>query len=269
MPPLTPLALLLFSTLGVATHEPPCFVTINEVRSTSRLAQFAQNNLSEQKIRLLPEALAIHRLLGVKNPREIHTDALRALLNDARQREAQFDTKGANAIRREILSAFENALNINNEIISITATANHDLAASFLAEGNTDDARRTATEAIRRFANHPLDAARYPPTVHRLFEDARNFLASMPHAPLLIESDVTGEIFAEGTHLGRIQREKSVTLPVGIYRIWLTRAEGSSLPHRVVIGPEGLSLRIDWKFDQRLDLSQGLHLKCEPCLEDL
>src|SRR2546426_86082 len=69
-----------------------------------------------------PEDL-VERLTGVREPRLPDEQALTQMLADAADREARFDTAGANALRGQVLRAFDAALRPSAGLRTLAARA--------------------------------------------------------------------------------------------------------------------------------------------------
>lgn len=213
----------------------------------------------------------LERLTGSRELRAPNIDALRAMLADAREREARFDTAGANALRTEILKAFDSATVETVALRDVAAAAAQDIAAALVAEGNNSGAELLAREALRRFASVPLDPTRHSPAVHAVFDAAREKLAAGQFGELVVETDATGTVLLDGNDLGEVERRLTTRVPGGRYRLWLLDPDGNtSIPRSVEVGESGATVKIGVRLELRLLFSPVVGLRCPgECVEDL
>jgi len=181
----------------------------------------ARQAASAQGETALEDADLVLRLTGMHAVRIANEATLAIMLRDARDAEARFEAEAAEALRQEVVRAFDEAVAPSAGLRALVATALHDSAAAALAEGHADSALSVAREALRRFGGTPLDTKRHPPAVQQLFRRAATTLAAAPHAQLAVTSDREGELWADGTDLGALVGSRTVTLP------WASIAYGS------------------------------------------
>lgn len=187
-------------------------------------------------------------------------------LTQARTLEANFETEAANALRLEVIGAFDRTARPQELARVLASTAYLDYAAALLGEQRVEQAEHVALEARRRFANAHPHPDRYPPAVVRLFDQALDRLATLPQVRLEVRTDVPGDVYVDGTLLGRVRDRLERTLPAGRYRVWLEHADGMSWPHPVDLEREGAVLNLLARRDARLHLAPHLALVCDrPC----
>lgn len=205
---------------------------------------------------------AKRRLTGLDEPRHSDIGAVRALLSDAAQREAHFDTQGADSLRREVLAVYDNLLRSDDVVRDAAAQALQDRAAAAQAEGRNADALVDALEAVRRFPSYAVDLSRHPPRVEELYEQARAVLRSMPQGALEVTAPHAGELFADGRSLGRVVGRQALRLPLGRYRLWLRDHDRISWVHPVEISPVPAQAHIDLHVESAVSWEPFLTLRC-------
>lgn len=209
---------------------------------------------------------ARRRLVGTDNARIPDEAALTHMLADARDREARFDTVGANAVRREVLAAFETAVWPSAALRRLAAQAAQDIAAAMLNEGKTHEAAKAAREAVGRFPDVPIDAQRYSPAVRAQFATASSSARAM--ASLTIGVDAPGTLVVDGRPMGEVVDGATLELPPGRYRVWLEHEGDATLPERVELSPSGGRIAIATRLAGRVDLWPVLSLRCdEDCVK--
>jgi hypothetical protein len=210
------------------------------------------------------------RLVGATEPRDPDLKALQTLLTEAREREAYFDTPAAQALRRQILGAFDSALKPDAALRQLAAAAALDAAAASFVEGSRAKAREQAREAYRRFGHVPIDSTRLSPPIVQFLTREQQAADDVPRVHLLVVSDRAGNVYADGAALGRTEGRLSTTLPPGDYRIWLEHDAGWSLPYPVHVGDDGAEVHIDAALDAHVKLGDPPVLLCsDTCSADL
>jgi hypothetical protein len=198
------------------------------------------------------------------------TTALRKMLEEARVLEASFDTVAANAVRAQILEAFDREPQPSKELRNIAGQAAQDIAAGWLTEHQLAKAERAAREAARRFTDTPLDTIRFSPFVMDLLTGQRLVLQADPKLRLSIHSATPGLVYADGTKLGSLDGALEAHLPPGEYRVWLVHAAGMSLPYEVKLDKEPAAVTIDADADARIRRGPPCSLACgSTCIRDL
>jgi hypothetical protein len=201
-------------------------------------------------------------LTGSPTPAEADEDALRRMLLDARQYEAHFETAEANALRRQVLRAFENAIRPSRALRLLAAEASLEIAAGLLVDGDRSGATRAAREALRRFPLSVDTTYRAPATVDFLAAQQRA-VAAGSRVQVTIRSDRAGTVFADGMLLGETDGVLVTSLLPGRYRLWLEWPGGESLPHVVDVQVAPPQVRIETALDKRLRLEPVVGLQCD------
>jgi hypothetical protein len=203
------------------------------------------------------------RLTGAADPRHPDEEAVARMLADAREREARFDTSGANAIRQEILRLFGSTIRPSPAMRDLAGEAGLDMAAALRLEGHRKAAGRKAREVWRRFAGTRIDDVRHSPDTVSFFERQQQAVAAGPRFRLTVVSAVAGVVFADGTRLGETDARLTAELPPGEYRVWLECEDGASLPHPVTIGETPVEVTIDAEIEQRISVGRVVVLRCD------
>ena len=258
----------------VATYT--CIVSTLSLGTSPRTqaaspAQGVRCTLSGDGGATLTDAEVAGRLTGMATVRSADATTLETMLRDAREHEARFESAAAQALRREVVRAFDDEPRPSAALRALAATAMHDLAATTLADGNAVEARQLAQEALRRFADASLDTRQYPPPVQAVFSDAAAQLALAPRHELTVrlDSGVAGDLWVEGTSLGAFTSRRVLTLPAGRYRIWASHEGGTSLPYAVDLTRGPIEIRIDLSLEERVELLPRARLRCSACAADL
>ncbi len=230
-----------------------------EQRVRARADREAKNTAT-----ILSHAEVIAKLIGDLPGDEPPTDSFSALLDRARDLEAEFESDRAAEVYQQIIAGFDHALRPTGPERAATAQALHELAASLAANGHPDDAAERARQAARRFPDHPPDPLRQPPALMKLFDVANEEILAAPTGKVVVTSVQEGEVFLDGRSLGNSRGRVVRSLPVGRYRAWLVTEAGISLPHPLLIeaGVES-ELTIDAALDRCLQLAPILTLTCE------
>ncbi len=267
---------MIISVVAALTHVSlAAQVALFGASAATPSASFAERAavLARQGDSTLTDAAIKERLTGMPATRTVDEEAIATMLRDAREHEARFEAGAAAALRREIVRAFAETLAPSASLRTLTATALHDLAAGLLAEGRSREALQRAGEALRRFADTPLDTRVNPPAVQQLFRNAAATLAGAPRYELSVTSDRPGEVWADGTRLGTVDTARTFSLSAGQYRVWLVWATGMSLPYPIDVSSSRAELRLDSELDQHLALTSKPSLRCPrdcaPALERL
>lgn len=261
---------LLVAGLGGAASPPARTIVVALGEDDTAIDRVKRRETIEAEDRrtIVSHVEAVTRLTGVESPAASDRGRLIALLGEAREREAEFETERAVALYREIIAAYDQALFPSAPQRVATAQAIQELAATLHASGSVEEAATWAREAMRRFPDHPPDAMRHPPRVIALFDAANDALLADPTGKLDVVSTKGGEVFVDGRSLGRSRGRVMRTLPAGRYRAWLVTDDGISLPHPVDLkaGAE-IEITIDAELDHCLKLAPVLTLTCEQTWE--
>ncbi len=208
-------------------------------------------------------------LTGSPEPKDPDEHAVRRMLTEARDREARFDTSGANDLRQQILRAFDHAVRPSSQMRALAGEAGLDMVAALLAEGQLETAEATAREIWARFPSTPIDETRHPPDAVQWLAARRDAVASDRRFPLTVLSSRAGVLFADGTRIGDTTGQLSTQLPRGSYRIWLEWEGGVSLPHAVELGPDAatekaqpVTVTIDADLESRIGFGTTTTVKC-------
>ena len=213
---------------------------------------------------LSPEQLT-KQLVGHPHPEPANLEELKSMFNEARKREAHFDSRGAYTMREKLFEAIERSPELNLELVELAAQAGHDQVAAFLAEGKKKPANYKARLLMTHFTASPIDRRRHPPPVVEALERAQRANTN-PRGKLTITSDRPGVLYADGRLLGSIAKTKIVELPMGAWRIWLETPDQTSRVQRVVLGHQPVTINLDSQVREALRLEPTLHLACErPC----
>jgi len=203
-------------------------------------------------------------IVGTATPRTPDLMELNQWLADAREREARFDSAGANALRQQVLAAFADCLHTNPELRQVAVTAQLDLVASQLGEDKTPAAELLARNLVRRFGRPHLDPARYPPAVRTLFDTTAQEAARAPTMEVRVKSHRPGTVYADGRLLGPIQNNARFRLQRGDYRLWLVDEQGqSSLPRVIDIEDQPVDITLSIELDERLLIEDSVLLRCD------
>jgi hypothetical protein len=203
------------------------------------------------------------RLTGLPTPRSVDRDALSRLLADAAEHEARFDTAGANALREQVLSAFDQSLRPTVDQAELAARAVFDQVAALLGEADRAAAEERALLGVRRFGGFRLDPARYPPGVVAFVESVRQSQSAAPRGRLRIEADGPGTVLIDGREVCTASAACSLELPAGAYRVWMVEPNGgSSLSHHLEVRPGESVLRVALGLESRLSLTPDPALSC-------
>jgi hypothetical protein len=113
------------------------------------------------------------------------------------------------------------------------------------------------TEALVRHPTLALDAARYPPRMRRLLEQARVDLSEVGLGELRVASVPTGAtVFVDGRPLGRTPLDVTGTLPLGAHRVWLEHEGLRSATRELVLTDDKAVLEIDVVLEASLRAAQ-------------
>lgn len=241
---------------------PVALVAVGEVQPLRASFDTAARAISQRGDTPLSSAELLLRLLGNDTVREPNLTALQGMLEDARQSEARFDAAQAQALRQEILRAFDATPRPTPELRQLTREAMQDWTASLLTENDQAGAKKLAQETWRRFGAAPLDAKRNSPSVRdfvsRVYDEQRTIKTGILH----VKSDVSGELWLEARRLGNIKSEARYAVPQGTYRLWLVTPAGMSLPYTIHVG-ETAQVHLQTSLDAKLHVStEGVRLGC-------
>jgi|MDTC01.3.fsa_nt_gb hypothetical protein len=247
-------------------------LTLQLIGSTALIASGSPNDVNQvlEQLKkqnpdwLSPEQLS-KKLVGHPQPESAKLEELKLMFNEARKREAHFDSHGAYKMRKQLFEAIERSPELNLELVEIAAQAGHDQVAAFVAEGKKEVAKHRARVIMTHFTASPIDLRRHPPPVVELLENAQRANTN-PRGKLTITSDRPGVLYADGRLLGSIAKTKSVALPMGAWRIWLETPDRTSQVQRVILGNKPVAIELDSTVRNALRLEPTLHLACEiPC----
>jgi hypothetical protein len=249
---------------------PIAVVALDDAPSSATLAAALATRLSAAGETVLTTAQLTQRLVGAAEPRDPSVAALQALLAEGREREAYFDKAGAEALRRQVMGAFDAALRPEAALRKVGAEAARDLAVASLIEGDPEAAREQTHEVWRRFGLVPIDAARLSPAIVRFLTAEREAAEATARVPVVVTSDRGGTLYADGMVLGRTDGKLVTALPAGDYRLWLETGGGWSLPRPIRVERGRLEVRIETALDSRLALTDPIALRCAAsCKTDL
>ncbi|MEE8409891.1 MAG: hypothetical protein V3T05_09815 [Myxococcota bacterium] len=256
--------------IGASGPETTAVVGLGDPTTTAPAVARATDDRRRDGEVVLERQELLRRLTGLAKTRVAVVSALEKMLADARDREARFDTTGANALRVEILRVFDRSARPTMALRHIAAVAAQEIAAALLAEGNEAGALLRARETLRRFSSTPLDSARHSPAVQALFARAAQELEEGPSGVLTVLCDEAGTVFADGNALGPIDGRLEHRLPAGPYRVWWIDEDGTSgFPHPVEIHGDGASVTIVAALEQSLALEPVVALRCKNDCGDL
>ncbi len=106
------------------------------------------------------------------------------------------------------------------------------------------------TEALVRHPTLALDAARYPPRMRRLLEQARVELSEVGLGELRVTSSTSGaRVFVDGRALGTTPLDVAGALPLGRHRLWLEQDGGRSATRDVVLTDDKAVIDVDVAFE--------------------
>lgn len=239
-------------------------------------AQIRSRFEKSQGMRFLSDAAALRTLLGGRRLRAVDQAQIELWQEDARAREAHFETPSASEMRHRILSAFDGALAPEQKLRQIAGIAAVEEAASWWIEGRHTRAHKEALWALRHFSQNEPDSVRYGPQVLAWWEKMVTLAGEQSRYPLKLHSDWPGEIWVDGVHQGSVagNEDAVVHLPVGDYRVWIRwQGGGWSLPQRISLSESqkdpskmlaGLSARLQFerRIDRALSVERGLTLSC-------
>ncbi len=237
-------------------------------RLTSELERASAAAQRDGVTLLSAEEVAL-RLTGSREPRRPDEAALLGLLADAREREARFDTEGAQAARRHLVEAFDQALAPSERLRQLTTESYLDQCAAEVAAGNREAAAALAHELGRRFGAVEVDGKRYPPAVRELVQHALATLDAALKRRLLVHLDAPGEVLVEGRSLGTADHTLEAHLVPGTYRVWVVAGGALGLPYAVDLREGDGEVVVSSHLDARLRLGAPLSLSCSPCTEEL
>jgi hypothetical protein len=124
------------------------------------------------------------------------------------------------------------------------------------------EAQLWAREAVRMFSTVAIDPQRHSPPILRLFAQAKKALAKEPQTKVIVNSDVPGRIYAEGSLLGTSEGRFETTLPRGKYRFWLVTEDGMSAPYPMHLNAPSVQFEINTDLDANVTLTDALRLTC-------
>lgn len=211
---------------------------------------------------IVSHAQLLQAIWGTPAPAPFVSAGAELKLEQAREREADFETAAANNLRQEVVQAYEHAPRPSAKARALTALAMQEMAAALLAEGRRKAAEALASKIGRRFPEHAPDPRRFPPSVIELLKAGRDRANAGAKGRINVRSG-EGEVFVDGRSLGQSRGRVVRSLPVGTYRVWLVQGDEISLPRAVTIEENQVAeVTIEAELDRCLSLTPALHLTC-------
>ncbi len=210
---------------------------------------------------------AQRRMTGIMSPRLVDTAATRKAFDESIEEDGRFEAAKAEALRREVVRDFDNAVVPSVELAELAAKALHGSAAAYLHDGKPREAKEAASEALRRFPQVPLDTHQHPPDVAKLLKSVQRELAGTPSTEISIALSKPGRVFANGQDLGETADTLKVKLQQGRYLLWAADGEGSSLAHFVVVASTPQTVTIDFALESKLQWTPVPTLRCAASCE--
>ena len=183
--------------------------------------------------------------------------AVTAMLAESQAQQAYFQGAQADGIREQILTAYARTPQPSPRLRLLAGLAWLERANGMFEEDKMTEANAAATYAMSHFASTPIDKTRFPPLMQKMFAQAREAVFRAAQIELRVRTNESGELFADGNDLGRVQAATTTAVPLtaGKYRLWLQTDDGLvslPAPMEVTVGMTATTAA-DITFDPELD----------------